>query len=171
MAPTVIHAWCAVNLPSISQVKRPQKPLGLDLRRPRGPELKRPRSGRQPFSPSYPHLISTVMKSISIRLPLIQSSAITLAPSLRLHVVQPSLISTSLAFLSFPQTLFSSHGSYNNRLKICLLFFFPVLILPVALSMEREGAAKDRRVEGGWGGGGGWNEVETSGKRITLHLR
>ena len=66
--------------------------------------------------------------------------------------------------------MFSLYSSYNNRLKICLLFFLPVLILPVALSMEREGEAKDRGAEGGVGWGG-WNEVETSGKRITLHLR
>lgn len=109
------------------------------------------------------------MKSISIRLPLIQPITITLAPSLLLHVVHPSLIG-ALAFLSFPQTLFSSYGSYNNRLKICLLFFLPSIDFACSIVYgEREGEAKDRGVGGiVWGG---WNEVETSGKRITLHLR
>lgn len=47
-------------------------------------------------------------------------------------------------------------------------FFLPSIDFACSIVYgEREGEAKDRGV----GGLGGWNEVETSGKRITLHLR
>lgn len=82
-----------------------------------------PWSRHQPFSHSYPILSPRSFDPSPLDSTYTAhhhhshsfTSFVSLPPNLY-------LIST-LAFLSFPQTLFSSYSSYNNRLKICLLFF------------------------------------------------
>lgn len=108
-----------------------------------------------------PHLISTFVWSISIRLSLYMAqhhshsftSFVSLPPNL-------FLIST-LAFLSFPQTLFSSYSSYNNRLKICLLFSFQYWFCQQHCLWRERGERQKA---------GERNEVETTGKRITFYI-
>lgn len=126
------------NLFLIWHIKHPQKPHQHILLLP-ATQSYMPWSRHQPFSHSYP-----ILSPPSFDPSPLDSTLYSPPPSFSLFhffCISPtqsfSLIST-LAFLSFPQTLFSSYSSYNNGLKICLLFFFPVLILPVALSMERE---------------------------------
>lgn len=117
----------------------------------------------QPFSHSYP-ILSPPWPDPS---PLASSPRVARAafPSLCLPRLV-FLLSAPWHFSPFPQTLFSSYGSYNNGLKICLLllfsvrlslslfFSFPVLILPVALSMKGESERGERWRAGGRAGGG-----------------
>lgn len=99
-----------------------------------------------------PHLISTLARSISISLFHHRRGPHRLFLPLPARLL--FLLSAPWHFSPFSHTLFSSYGSYNNGLKICLLllfsvrlsffFSFPVLILPVALSMKGESERGER---------------------------
>lgn len=77
----------------------------------------------QPFSHSCP-ILSPPWPDPS---PLASSPRVACAafPSLRLPRLV-FLLAAPWHFSPFPQTLFSSYGSYNNGLKICLLLLFSV---------------------------------------------